>query len=228
MAIAIASNSSVQSKSASGATTLTLSYDAGSASNRYLAVPVTDLSGDSVTGVTYAGVAMTQLCKVSRGPNNIGSLQTYWYGIHAPTTGTNDIVVTRTGTAAWIEVGAILLTDAQQTTPASVTVVKQGDTVGGSKSQAITTTVDNSAILGFVVNDNGSLAASTGITQLFIGAAAGFGNGLMAVKSSTFPYTPAGALTANWTQNATGAWSVMLISIAPSVATSNSRFFAFM
>lgn len=226
MAVAIGSNSSVFTKSASGVTSLTFAYDCGSGSNRYLVVFVGDISGDSVTGVTYNGVAMTQIGKAARGPSNGSTLEGYIYGLHAPATGSNDIVITRTSTTNWIEGGAILLTGAKQQTAVSASIFFPGDSTGASKNKDITTAEADTAVVGFIANDNGATAMSTGGTSLFIGAAAGFGDAFRVFQSSTFPVAAIGAYNVAWTQNSTGSWWFMAVSIAPaSAAASDTNFF---
>lgn len=215
MAVAIGSNSSVFTRSSSGVTSLTFAYDCGSGSNRYLLVFVGDISGDSVTGVTYNGVAMTQLGKAARGPSNPTTLEGYIYGLHAPATGSNNVVITRTNSGSWIEGGAILLTGAKQQTAISASIFFQGDTTGGSKNKDITTAEADTAVVGFICNDNGATSMGTGGTSLFIGAATGFDNAFRVFQSSTFPVAAVGAYNVAWTQNNTGAWWFMAVSVAP-------------
>lgn len=222
MAIAIGSNSSSFTKSASGVTSLTFAYDCGSASNRYLVVFVGDVSGDSVTGVTYNGVSMTQLGKANRGPSDTTTLEGYIYGLHAPATGSNNVVITRSSTTNWIEGGAILLTDAKQETAASAGTFFSGDATGGSKNKDITTVEANTAVVGFIANDNGATAMSTGGTSLFIGDAGGFGDAFRVFQSSTFPVAAIGAYNVAWTQNSAGSWWFMAVSIAPAPAAATS------
>lgn len=72
-----------------GTNSSTLSFTVGSGSNRVLVVYVIgDLTGDNLSGITYNGVAMSFVQKI-RYP---GDRWTYLYILHAPATGTHNIV----------------------------------------------------------------------------------------------------------------------------------------
>jgi hypothetical protein len=197
-------------------------------SNNYLLAFVADQSGDSVTSVTClkGGIptAMTLLKKQNRGPANPSTYEIYVYGIYEPDTGTNTILATRTGTTAQIFVGGIQLTGAlQQTTPVDAPQGQDGDAAGGTKSGSITTTENGSAILFFVLNDNGAVTASTNLTATSLATSAG-----SVFRSSTFPQTTAGAFTGTWTQNPSGDWASIQIAISPAgtpPAASGAGFF---
>src|SRR5882724_8240704 len=72
-------------------TTLTWSHTC-SGTNRYLVVLIRAGSADTLTGVTYNGVAMTPLKKIL--VNTSGSVQDnfYVYGLANPASGANNIV----------------------------------------------------------------------------------------------------------------------------------------
>src|SRR3990172_2883627 len=88
----------------------TVAFD-GTATDGYLVVQTLKQSSQTVSGVTYNGVAMTQL--VTRG--GIANETLYLWGLAAPTTGTNNIVVSDSG-AGTLVVDASLYSGAQQTT----------------------------------------------------------------------------------------------------------------
>lgn len=93
MAIALDAASS----SSGTGTSLTWSHTTGSGSDRVLWVAVNiNLGGDGdpVTGVTYNGVAMTQIVKrTTGGGGGAGCNPAYLYYLAAPASGTHDIVV---------------------------------------------------------------------------------------------------------------------------------------
>jgi hypothetical protein len=94
--------------------------------------------GDSVTGVTYAGVSMTQLGKVS----SDASGYTYLYGLANPASGANNIVCTSSSSVQWF-ITAASYTGVDQTTPFPDTGVATSST-NSSFSISMTTTVDQS------------------------------------------------------------------------------------
>lgn len=158
--IALDSNTAMTS-SASGSLTHTFSHTC-SGSDRYLTVPAYDVTvGDTVTGVTYNGVAMTQLSKATRGANN---RYIYMYGLVAPDTGTHDVVITRTGTTSVLMGGAISYNNVNQSTPTDGTDTDNGNV--STITSTIVTTVDNCAIVGVCIYASGSQAAGTGTIVL--------------------------------------------------------------
>ena len=72
-------------------TSLTYSYTVGTSSNRLLLVSlVGDSSADDISSVKYAGASMTLVAKVQ----TPGQLWHYLYYLLAPTSGTNNVVIT--------------------------------------------------------------------------------------------------------------------------------------
>lgn len=111
--------------------------------NRLLVVTVGESRNVTVTGVTYNGVALTKAKELDGGGggNDYASI---WYLI-APDTGTNDIVVTYSGSITVPRAGGASFTNALQTAVLGAT-----NSVGGTaqnKSLALTTTEDGSVII---------------------------------------------------------------------------------
>jgi hypothetical protein len=195
--------------SASGALSITQAYTC-TGSNRFLIVYVADQQGDTVTGVTYSGTAMTQLSKISRNPN-AGSLQIYAYGIIAPATGSNNIIATRTGTAGTIAVAPISYTGVNQSITPDAVAATNGSGAATTITTSITTVADNTAVSGFAILDNGTVSAGTGWTMLNTARAT---YGLF--ESTAFPLTPAGTYSYTATENASAAdIAQIIISLAP-------------
>jgi hypothetical protein len=139
---------------------------------------------------------MVQLIKITRSPNE-GSLHIYAYGLAAPATGANDVSYT----------GA-----QQTTTPLDATASSNGSgSAGTSIATAITTVLDNTAVCGFAVMDNGGTNASTNASEVGNNTA---GDGYITWESTTFPKTPAGATTYTVTGNNANRGQVV-ISIEP-------------
>lgn len=217
MAVAIDASTGIN-ESASGATSLTISHTCGGSAT-YLLVFVADWQGDTVTGVTYNGVAMTQLCKETRTPDS-GSLEIYWYGLGSPATGANNVVISRSGTVAWINGGVISLTGSSTTTsPVDATATEPGAAGQSTDTLSITTVADNTAVFIAGVADNGGIAASTNSTELLSSAGLPLGNdATIVMRSTTFPKTPAGAATYSMSFNANSGHCMVAVSIAPPVS----------
>lgn len=218
MAIAIQSSLSI-AYSGSGATSYTRSYTIGG-SDRYLLVGVLDVAGDTVTGVTYAGVSMTQLGKI----NAATSRYTYLYGLANPTTGTNDIVASRSGTTSVFGFGAVNLSGASQTT-SPVDATATNNVTSASPTIDLTTATDNSAVIVMSSTLNNALDSSTNLTDIVVDT---FRIALLS-RSTTFPKTPTGAQTYTVTCPS-GNTGLVAVSIAPvgGGAVVNSNFFMLM
>lgn len=118
----------------------------------------------NTTGVTYNGVSLTEIARVGRGT---GDRQTCLWGIHNPSTGTNDIVASRTSSS----VGRFVVSAfAYSGTDTTTNLASLGaGYVKSSNGTATTTTLTfsnagNEAICAMGEFQGGSQAASTGAT----------------------------------------------------------------
>lgn len=207
------SNTSGITSSVSGATSYTLSQTTVSG-DTYLATQMVDWSGDTATGCTFNGSAMTQLVKETRTPDS-GSLQIYWYGLGAPAITTANVVCSRSGTGAWISVGSVSISGSTTTTsPLDATATEPGSASQSSDTLSITTVADNTAVLIGAVADNCNIAASTNATQV-LGATGTPNDCSIVMRSTTFPKTPTGASTYSYTFGVNSGHAAIAISIAP-------------
>lgn len=160
-AIARDSSQDVQTSGA-GVASFTYSYTVGAGSS-YLMTAVYTFGGDSVTGVTYSGTAMTQLVK-SGTPG--GSNETYLYGLGSPATGANNVVISVSPNDQ-IQGWNISYTGSQTTSAADIT---GSQTLASSAATSITvtftTTAENDWSFCFVRNDANVLTSSTNYTAL--------------------------------------------------------------
>lgn len=114
--------------------------------------------GDCITGVTYNGVAMTQDSKIACSSTE----ELYLYYLVNPATGTNNIVVSASTTVDEFYVRAASYTGVAQSSPSIRT--SSGPTSATSLTTTLTTTADNSWLVG-IYNSNGSdLSAGTNTT----------------------------------------------------------------
>lgn len=168
--MAIARDSSTGlSASASGATSFTYAHTCAG-DDRYLFVYVFDAttSEASVTGVTYNGVSMTKLVSARRGDSD---RYIHIFGLVAPATGANNVVVSRTGTTSVMRSGAVSYTGVDQTNPVNDTETYTSPTPADDLQLSIspTTTVDNCIITAmscFTSGGAGLQSAVSGCVQI--------------------------------------------------------------
>jgi hypothetical protein len=199
---------------------LTQAYDSGTlGSDRYLVVCIWIFTtSDLVTGVTYAGNSMTQLAKY-QGIAQGGTYQ-YFYGIAAPTTGSNDIVIDGSSTLplnTWV--GAVTYTGVKQTAqPDSTANTNRTSPTSGDFTVTTTTVADNSWILMMESDNNGNMAATANSTKITTWSA-GFGTQIF---DSNGPKTPAGSNTITVNGANGGSQDGFVVSLAPAVSVAVS------
>lgn len=146
------------SANGSSANTLTQAFTVASNSNRILIVAVAS-QGTSVhiSGVTYAGVALANKVEVgslgSAGDNRIA----YWYLV-APTTGTNNLIFTTTGTTTLHFNIYSYYNVAQTSVPEAST---SGTSGGGTASASLAPLTNGGLILGATYDGTPSGGAYT-------------------------------------------------------------------
>lgn len=192
-----------------------------SGSNRILFVATAThgaVSGVSVTGVTYGGAAMTLIGTKDNGAN---ALLTLWY-IVAPSTGINNVVITKNVTDYSTQGYAISYTGASQTGQPDASSTG-GPTTTGSYSQSVTTVVDNCWALMIGAGTSGlTLTAGSNTTIRFNAEVVFTGSFLVDTNSAK---TPAGTDTLAVTSSSQSFFGVMAsfapALIMPGFATTN-------
>lgn len=204
-------------------TTVTMAYDSsssgGSASspatfshtctgdNRILFVAAASNSGQTVTGVTYAGVSMTQIGSKtdSAGPTE------YLFYLIAPATGANNVIVSTSGSNA---TGAsVSYTGVKQSGQPDASVVGSESTTT-HKTQALTSVANNCWFVattrtgnGFTMTGDAGTVVRVQAEQVYLGA-----NTLWDSNSAK---TPAGSYTLGVTSSSQLYGGVIMASIAP-------------
>jgi hypothetical protein len=199
------------SNSSSGVTSYSFNHTC-TGTNGLLLVCVECDDGDHVTGVTYNGVAMTQLVKFNQ---TADSTCIYIYGLLAPTTGTNAVLISRSSSTSTITGGSVSFTGVSQSgLPDAFN--SNGQTSGSSNTTSITTVANNAWIVGFLQYDNQNITVGTGSTVINTGPNAGGPWSMF--KATANPITPAGAqsLTMNGTSSDN---AMLLVSFAPIAAS---------
>lgn len=179
----------------------TFSHNVGEGNNRFLTVGVAYVSGGStVSGITYNGVAMTRLKDISA--NGVGA--TLW-GLVAPATGPNNVVISWSGAAPGFATGAVSFLGVDQT----ALVADSG--LGATGTSSAPTSAAHTVIDGDVIID--ALGGSSDIEPLAptqTGWADGAGDG-QAYRFATV----AGSLSTEWTTVGTPNWSISSYAMSP-------------
>lgn len=191
----------------SAGTTDTCSHTT-SGSDRVLLVTIFKYGGgDSVTGVTYNGTAMTRLGGIA----SDASGYTYVYGLANPSTGANNIVATSSSSVQWFTTNASY-TGVNQSTPFPDTAVT-GTGTAATVTATMTTTVDQSWLfLGTRTPSRGPSAGTNTFERVQNttsgDAASSFdSNGARSTGSNSLEYTMS-----------SGTYYNVLVSFAPATA----------
>ena len=177
--------------------TLTFSHTVGAGgTNRLLTVGVS-FDNRAVTGVTYAGTAMTNIGTAANAPAS-ASL----WRLTAPATGANDVAITMNGGGVNIVGCAISLTGVDQTTP-----VGTGATATGATSPATVnvSSATDEMVVDIVGVENQTATAGAGQTDR-CNALADINRGAGSTEAG------AGTVTMSWTLGADAAWAIVGVS----------------
>ena len=204
--MAILFDASTNGGNATG-TSLTFSHTTGGGVNRILFVAVTHAAGaaqDRVTGITYAGIAMTRIDLQSP-----GSGTNYLYYLIAPATGANNVVVSLSESLLVHGVAASYTGAKQSGVPdASGTSAVDPAT---SDELTINTVADNCWVVSTAGRKSGSgatMSAGTGVTNSRqVNAAVAIGD--------SGPKTPAGSVSHTWNIDASTGIGIVMASFAP-------------
>lgn len=206
---AIAFDASEQAGSAGAASSLTYAHTV-SGSSRLLVACAYWGSSRSLTSITYNGVATSQA--VTPIDNGGGEFYAMNYLV-APATGTNNIVITLSGSAgiegasgSYTGVDQSDAVDATRTEPANLET-------GTSYSEAITSTVDNTWAVWCTREYGGGAVSAGANTALREQVLVNFG---ILFADSNAAITPAGSRTMTLTKGVSGNWfSDILMTIIP-------------
>jgi hypothetical protein len=177
-----------------------------SGTNRILFVEAFNAGGgDILTGVTYAGVAMTLVNKVT-----IDSQSTQLFYLVAPATGTNNVVVSYSASTIILS-NASSYTGANQSGQPDASTTHSGQVAANNNfTTTLTTIADNSwTILASRENSSASEVASTGSTQRVLN------NGGTGIYDSNGAITPAGSYSMSVKVGQTADWMNVMASFAP-------------
>lgn len=173
---------------------------------------------DNITGATYSAVTMTLIQKIALGTGGSGRY-IYLFGLLAPATGSNNIVVT-SNTSDTIASLTGSYTGVRQTGLPDVlntTVVASN----ASASVAVTPVANRAWVVGFFKNDLDVTVIATAGTTLRVG-----GNTAALVDHNAAITPPVSTTLQCGPQSGATAWSVIGVSLAP-VPSVSSMFSVF-
>lgn len=204
--MAIAFDTSVNQQTNGGTSSLTYSYTCTGA-NGCLVVAALIQSSQTITGITYAGSAMTQAASVST--TNVSAGETsYVFVLGAPATGANNVVITGSG-AATIASVASSYTGAQSVSNVEASNTATGTGTNGTAS--VTTTTDNDWLVAYCRSN--ATVTSAGANTTLRGTPTA-----LTMADSNAAQTPPGSFAQNFTA-ATGAqWGIIVVAIKPFAA----------
>jgi hypothetical protein len=161
-------------------------------------------ASSTITGVTYDGVALTEIANSSQTNNSVS----LWYLI-APSTGASDVVITRsTSTNALLGVAASYTGAKQSGVPDSDNT--GGASSGSSLTISTTTVEDNCWIVGIFRNEQGVNIAGSNTTMRNASS--------IAMGDTNADQSPAGAHSIGTTWSGSGRNVGVVASFAPAPA----------
>ncbi len=173
-----------------------------------------DVTNDNVTGVTYAGTAMTKVNGVLIPGNRY---MTLWY-LSNPSTGANNVVVSASSSIL-IGSGAVSYTGTDQTQVLDTDIIRNTNTVnpGTSITTSVTTVTDNCWVMNFTAANSSLVTAGTGTTARKIDSAT-YG---WLLGDNNAPKTPAGSVSETVGITSNVAAGMLMASFAPYVAVTD-------
>lgn len=184
-------------------------------SNKILFVGVLILtSNDLLTGITYAGVAMTRVNTLSFSTTR----RIYLYALHAPAAGANNVVVSFSSSTNSYCI-ASSYTGAKQTSTVD-SQITNGFTTTGTLTTTTTTIDDNCWLIMMARTESGVpyMAAGSGTLLRQNNT-----NNSIAIFDSNGARTPAGSQSLQTTQPTDGSTGHCLASFAPFLEAGNPR-----
>lgn len=198
------------SDAVNGSTSNTWSHSC-TGSNRVLFVFVGQRGTDTVSGVTYAGDAMTSLGAVSNADSLVGV--SLWRLI-APDTGANDVIVSWPGAKNAVCV-SMSFAGAHQTDPDG-TPVTGSDTSGGgftNPSLVVTSAVGEIVADMAVLQDDDNTSTLTVVTNTQRTNDSDLGANAVRCATSTAP--GAASVTMSWTPDTADDWAGIAVAVLP-------------
>ena len=164
----------------------------------------------AVTGVTYGGLALTQITTIVGTPCGMTTTRSDQWQLVAPPEGAHSVVVTLAGAASTVHSGALAFTGIDQTTPVRASAIARGD---GTQSSVAVASQPGDLVVSTVGQGGGITAPGAGQAERFKRNASG-DNTLDNSAASTA--TAAGLMTTmTWAFTVTDEWQTISSALAP-------------
>lgn len=197
MAMQVALVGTVSTTTANTSATPTWSHTVPAGANRLLVVQVGLRALQTVTGVTYGGVALTKFGAVQYSAGNFARAE-IWYLV-APAVGTANVVVTISG-AEVVEAAALNFINVNQTTPMDGFDATSG--LGGSSAAVNPDSVEGDMVIDVLVKEGGTLSPGTGQTSRWTASA----DANWRAGGSTEVATTSSTTNMSWSLTGANAW----------------------
>lgn len=185
--------------------TITQAITIGANSDRMLIVAYGSYQGGGPSGITYNGVALTKIVEQVGSFNEVSSL----WGLVAPATGTNNIVVS--GAGNWSAMGAWSLYNVDQTLPATFS---SGGGESSTASLALTTTVDGAWVITSIESEPVPTVTTSGGVNSWSFEGASYQH----ASGHTVPKATAGSQTMSASLSYGARWNMTNVQIKPVAA----------
>lgn len=196
--------------SAMNSSSLTFPVDSGTPdSNTMLIVSFGTSLGGTVTGMTYAGDALTEA--------ESNGNKTYVYYIMNPTSGSNNLVISMSGSVQTLTAEATIIENVDSNNPIGATA--NNDNSGTSITSSITTLRDNSYVIDAVTTTAGIYGFSTTESGQ-VETAESITNGRGGAQSYK-PVTTAGSTDLGWNAGISGTVYHTLVEINAEIISGN-------
>lgn len=171
------------------------------------------ISTGTVSSVTYNGVSM------SLATSNTSNIKTYLYYLVAPSAGSNNVVITASGSAT-INGASVCYSGAKQTGQPEA-VSSSSDILLSDISVNVTTTTDNAWVVAI-----GAVSLGTTLTRLSSGSTRQNANKVIMFDFG--PKTPTGSVTSSFSSNnGFDTMAICVASISESTTSTGGSFLPF-
>lgn len=193
-------------------------------SNPFLIVSVTYTFGTgttpSVTALTYNGVSLTKINRLSRANSNGTPVFNEVWFLAAPATGAHNVSYTITGDTFSPKLGASSFTGVDQSTPIGVTATGSGATTTATTN--ITTVTDNSLVYEGFSWEFMPNTATAGKTPLYNSNTGTDDIGASSYEISTTHGAYSNTYTLSSSNSSINSWASNIVEVKPVAATTTS------
>lgn len=169
-----------------------------------------DTAVPTVASVAYAGIALGRVTAITGTPCAAAATRSEQWALAGPAIGTTDVVVTLSGSAATVHVGALAISGVDPVMPVRASATGNGSDIAAS---VIVESAPGDLVVSTVGQGDGIAATGAGQTRVFL-LNVGGSNTLDNSGASTAPGA-APMVAMNWTFGSSDQWQMIASSIRP-------------